>query len=368
MKIKLAILFNLIASLSFAQRWTEQQANDWQKKIEWPVGANYAPAYAINQLEMWQAETFDLKAIDKEFAWAENIGMNTMRVFLHDLLYQQDPVGFLKRMDDFLVVADKHHIKILFVFFDSVWNPYPELGKQRDPMPHVHNSGWVQSPGRKALEDPTQYARLEVYVKAVTKRFANDARILGWDVWNEPDNMTGTSYERIESPRKVELVAALLPKVFAWVRSQKPTQPLTSGVWVLEFNGDKELKPMEKIQLENSDVISFHNYSDEKNFEQEVAYLKKYNRPILCTEYMARGNNSTFQGVLPVAKKYNVAAYNWGFVSGKSQTIYPWDSWEKKYVSEPPLWFHDIFRGDGTPYHPYEVEFIKNITSTTLGK
>jgi Cellulase (glycosyl hydrolase family 5) len=342
--------------------WTAEQANEWYKTQPWLVGANYMPAYAINQLEMWQPETFNLQEIDKELGWAKSIGMNTMRVFLHDLLYQQDPAGFLKRVDAFLAVAEKNNIKILFVFFDSCWNPYPVLGKQREPMPHVHNSGWVQSPGRIALEDPTQYKRLEEYVKAVVKKFSVDKRILGWDVWNEPENTTGSSYERVESPKKVELVLALLPKVFEWAKSQNPSQPLTTGVWLLDFTNEK-IAPMEKIQLDYSDVISFHNYSDEKSFESEILFLKKYNRPILCIEYMARGNNSTFQGLLPPAKKNKVAAYNWGFVNGKSQTIYPWDSWEKKYTGEPPLWFHDIFRKDGTPYHQYEVDFIKQMTS-----
>src|SRR5579864_2480427 len=127
--------------------WTPRQANDWYLRQSWMLGANYIPASAINQLEMWQAQTFDPARIDKELGWAESIGMNTMRVFLHDLPWQQDAAGFQKRIDQFLRIASQHHIRPMFVLFDSCWQPLPHLGKQPEPKPGVHNSGWVQSPG-----------------------------------------------------------------------------------------------------------------------------------------------------------------------------------------------------------------------------
>src|ERR1700737_2306969 len=101
------------------QRWTEKAANDWYTRQPWLVGSNYTPATAINQLEMWQADTFDPKRIDLELGWAESIGLNTMRVFLHDLPWQQDAQGFRARIDPFLHIANKHHIKPLFVLFDA---------------------------------------------------------------------------------------------------------------------------------------------------------------------------------------------------------------------------------------------------------
>jgi hypothetical protein len=239
-----------ITHLSQAQSvWTAQKANSWYSKQPWLVGSNYLNRSAINQLEMWQAESFDTAQINQELQWASAIGMNTMRVFLHDLLYKDDPEGLFKRMDSFLGIAKKNNISILFVLFDSCWEPYPQSGKQREPKPHLHNSGWVQSPGRLSLENPTDYARLETYTKAVIKRFANDKRIWGWDLWNEPDNTNNTSYGKLEPPRKVELVAALLPQVFAWARSQNPSQPVTSGVWAGDWSSDEKLRPVEKIQM-----------------------------------------------------------------------------------------------------------------------
>ncbi|MBA4139352.1 MAG: cellulase family glycosylhydrolase [Segetibacter sp.] len=342
--------------------WSAQQANTWYAKQGWLVGANYLPWNAINELEMWQAETFDTATIAKEFKWAASIGMNTMRIFLHDLAYKQDSKGFINRIETFLKIAKRYNIKPLLVLFDSCWDPFPHTGKQHEPAPFLHNSGWVQSPGADALKDTTQYPRLRKYVTDIISHFAKDQRVLGWDVWNEPDNTNNSSYNRFEPYNKIELVQALLQKVFVWARSANSSQPITAAVWVGDWSSDDSLRPIEKVMLEQSDIISFHNYDKGEEFEKRIKWLQRYNRPIICTEYMSRGNGSTFQGSLPVAKKYNVAAINWGFVSGKSQTIFPWDSWSKKYTSEPDLWFHDIFRRDGSPYKQEEVDLIKELT------
>jgi hypothetical protein len=362
----------LLASFAHAQsqseqhatRWTEKQAAEWYAKQPWLVGSNYIPATAINELEMWQPETFDAKRIDLELGWAESMGLNTMRVFLHDLAWQQGPQGFRKRIDTFLRIAHKHKIRPLFVLFDSCWDPNPKLGKQREPRPGVHNSGWVQSPGAQALEDPSQYPRLEAYVKGVVGVFANDKRVLGWDVWNEPDNTNNGSYPKQEPENKVALVVALLPKVFDWARSAHPTQPLTSGVWKGDWSSPDKLDATGRIQIEMSDVLSFHNYGKPEEFEERIHWLENYHRPMLCTEYMARGNGSTFQGSLPIAKKYHVAAINWGLVAGKTQTYLPWDSWKNPYTDrKPAVWFHEIFQTDGTPYNPEEITLIRKLTT-----
>lgn len=342
--------------------WSKEKANAWYDQQPWLVGANFLPSTAINELEMWQAETFDTATIAKELKWAASIGMNTMRVFLHDLAHKQDPEGFKKRIDIFLRIASRYKIKPLLVLFDSCWDPFPHTGKQHEPAPFLHNSGWVQSPGADALKDTTQYPRLKKYVTDIVSRFKNDKRVLGWDVWNEPDNTNNSSYGRFEPYDKVELVHNLLKKVFVWTRSASPSQPVTAGIWAGNWSAEDSLKPIEKLMIEQSDIISFHNYDKAEEFEKRIQWLQRYERPMMCTEYMSRGNGSTFEGSLPVAKKYRVAAINWGLVSGKSQTIFPWDSWRIKYTAEPELWFHDIFRKDGTPYKQEEVNLIKQLT------
>ena len=347
---------------SSRQIWTKEKATNWYSKQPWLVGANFLPSTAINELEMWQAETFDTATIAREFKWAASIGMNTMRIFLHDLAYQQDPQGFKKRIAILLQIASRFGIRPLFVLFDSCWDPFPHKGKQHEPAPFLHNSGWVQSPGADALKDASQYPRLKKYVTDIVSKFKNDNRILGWDVWNEPDNTNDKSYGRFEPYNKVELVQNLLKKVFVWVRSANPSQPITSGIWAGNWVSHDSLRAIEKLMIEQSDIISFHNYGAADDFEKCINQLQHYQRPIICTEYMSRGNGSFFETSLPIAKKYKVAAFNWGLVDGKMQTIYPWDSWQVKYTSEPALWFHDIFRTDGTPYKKAEVDFIKTIT------
>ena len=346
--------------------WSEQQANTWYAQQPWLVGSNYIPKSAINQLEMWQEATFDPAEIDRELAWAEAMGMNTMRVFLHDLPWQDNAAGFQRRIDQFLAIASRHHIRPMLVIFDSCWDPLPHLGVQHPPKPGIHNSGWVQSPGAKALADQSQYPRLKAYVQGVVGAFAKDDRILAWDVWNEPgaDNAGSYPKEELKEKDKIALVAKLLPQAFEWAREVKPTQPLTSGVWAADRSRDgADLGELQQIQLRESDIVTFHNYSWPEDFSREVAWLKKHNRPVICTEFMARSVGSTFDTVLPIAKEERVGAINWGFVAGKTQTNLPWESWQHPYVEDqPPVWFHEVLHPDGTPYRQAEVDLIRRLT------
>lgn len=356
------------ADASVPARWSKAQAEAWYAKQPWLVGSNYIPSDAINQLEMWQAATFDPKRIDQELGWAESMGMTTMRVFLHDLLWKQDAAGFKQRINIFLAIAAKHHIKPIFVLFDSCWDPEPKLGPQHPPIPGVHNSGWVQSPG-VAMDDRSQYPRFEQYVKDIVGSFAKDERILAWDVWNEPDNPGGGNYDAREPKDKFQRVAELLPQVFAWARSVHPIQPLTSGLWQHpDWSPSAHLDAIERTQVEQSDIISFHNYGWPEDFLKRVEQLRPYGRPLICTEYMARGAGSTIDGVLPLGKKLDVGMVNWGFVLGKTQTNLPWDSWQRPYTLQPPtIWFHDLLYADGTPYREREAQIIRLLSHSPKG-
>lgn len=370
LKLILALAFACVVggAAHAAERWTPERASQWYAKQPWLVGSNYVPANAINQLEMWQAGTFDPQRIERELAWAQGIGMNTKRVFLHNLLWEQDAKGFTKRVDEFLAIASRHGIKPMFVLFDSVWDPHPQLGPQRPPIPGVHNSGWVQAPGQERLVDESRYPLLKSYVQGIVGAFAKDERVLAWDVWNEPDNSGGGNYP--EHKEKEALVAKLLPLVFEWARAKSPAQPLTSGVWHNDdWSSSGKLNAIEAIQLAQSDVISFHSYDWPERFEERIRQLKGYGRPLLCTEFMARGNGSTFDGSLPIGKRNDIAMYNWGFVDGKTQTRLPWDSWQRPYTSQQPaIWFHEVLRADGTPYRARETELIKALSTSPRGQ
>jgi hypothetical protein len=359
--------FLMIATLPLLHaqdRWTEAQANAWYASQPWPVGSDFLPSTAINELEMWQADTFDTATIDRELGWAEGIGMNTMRVFLHNLLWEQDPEGFKKRIEIFLTIAARHHIRPIFVLFDSCWEPFPKPGPQHPPIPGVHNSGWVQGPGAAVLSDPSQYPKLKEYVVGVVGAFANDSRILAWDVWNEPHEEESGTYASGQPVSPKDAVLNLVPQAFEWARIAHPKQPLTSGVYDGDWSSIDAMTPMTRMQIELSDVISFHDYSWPEEFEKRVIDLQQFHRPLICTEYMARSAGSTIDTILPIAHKYRVGAINWGLVNGRSQTNFPWDSWKRPYVTEEPtVWFHDLFHPDGKPYREREVEIIRDLTS-----
>lgn len=356
----------LVATVCSAQesstRWSADRADAWYAKQGWLVGANFVPSTAINQLEMWQADTFDPKTIDRELGWAAGIGFNCMRVYLHDLPWTVDSDAYLDRIDQYLAIADKHRIKTLFVLFDAVWDPHPKLGPQRAPRPGVHNSGWVQGPHIDILKDPARHEEVKPYVIGVLTRFKDDDRVLAWDVYNEPGNTNFGSYKDTEIENKAEVGLTFLKSVFAWCREVKPSQPLTAGVWINVGGRTNPVDPLDQVMLDQSDVITFHSYSPLKGAKKAVEWLQTFKRPMICTEYMARTAGSTFETILPYFKEQNVGAINWGLVNGKSQTIYPWMSWAKPLDKEPDVWFHDVFRKNGTPFDENETKLIQALT------
>lgn len=369
----LKILFVAALSLSLltwnslsafaVERWSAEKANDWYKAQPWLVGCNYLPSSAINQLEMWQPDTFDAKAIDRELGWAESLGFNTVRVFLHDLPWKDDRETFHKNVDKFLEIAASHKIRPMLVFFDGVWDPDPQSGPQNRPRRGVHNSGWVQSPGRVILADNAKQDALKPYITDIVKRYANDKRVLAWDLFNEADNLNSNSYGPLELKNKDEVSARLVKKSFEWARAGNPTQPLTVCVWAgPPWDQTEKLNQVHRAAVELSDVISFHDYSKPDAMQSRINQLRKYGRPLICTEFMARGNGSTFETILPILKKENVAAYCWGLIDGKSQTKYPWHTWQMPIIGEPDPWHHDVFHTDGKPYREDEVKLIRELT------
>jgi len=337
------------AETKTADVWSIEKANDWYRLQNWLRGCDFIPSSAINQLEMWQAETFDPETIGRELRWADEIGMNCMRVYLHHLAWEVDKEGFKKRMNQYLEIADKNGIKTIFVFFDDCWNPTYQAGKQPDPKPGIHNSGWVRDPGDLLFTEPGVITVLEEYVKDILTTFSEDKRIALWDMYNEPGN---SGYENKSKP--------LLEKAFQWGREVNPSQPLSAGLW------SYSLTDLNKFQISHSDIITYHNYSNPANHQIMIDSLRQYNRPLICTEYMARKHNSLFTNIMPMLKEQNIGAINWGLVSGKTNTIYAWDT-PIPDGSEPELWFHDIFRKDGTPYRGDELQMILDLTGTNKG-
>lgn len=356
-----------VAAGAAAARWTKERANAWYEEQPWLVGCNFIPSTAINQLEMWQEQTFDPETIDRELGWAADLGFNTVRVYLHDLLWEADEAGFGDRIEHYLRIADAHGLRTLFVLFDDCWNDEPKLGEQPAPRPGVHNSGWAQSPGSWAVADRRQWPRLEAYVRGVVEAFGSDERVLMWDVYNEVANrfitdFAAPAYRRVPSHARTYVRHVLmkspsldlLEAAFDWARSVGPEQPLTSAVY-LPF-----ARRLNRYLVAASDVISFHNYENYLNLRDQIQELKAHGRPVICTEWLSRPV-SRVETHLPLFRWENVGCYNWGLVKGKTQTIYSWKSVEG--ADEPDEWFHDLLRPDGTPFDAEEVEFIRRLTA-----
>ncbi|MCX7030935.1 MAG: 1,4-beta-xylanase [Spirochaetes bacterium] len=324
------------------------------------------PSTAVNQLEMWQADTFDLPTIGRELSWAAGLGMNAVRVFLHDLAWRADPAGFLGRLDRFLSAAARLGIRTMPVLFDDCWHPNPAPGPQADPVPGVHNSRWVQSPGVKAAVDPACEDRLRGYVQDVIAAHRSDDRVLAWDLYNEVGNffLPAMSLPPLRMAPRLAVAAIrlylepiptrpLLRRAFAWAREVEPSQPLTTSVWIDHARLNRELVGL-------SDIVSFHDYHPLPDLEARIRELHQHGRPLLCTEFMARTSGSRFQTHLPVFKREGVGCLCWGLVSGKTQTIWSWK--DRAGGDEPAVWFHDILRPDSTAFDDEEVEAIRRET------
>jgi len=367
MKRLVFLISSFSAAVAFAQthQWTPGAASDWYARQPWIIGANYIQSNTVNQIEMWQPESFDGDRIDMELGWAEALGINTLRVTLTETLWERDASGMQKRMDKLLKIADKHKMKVIFVLFDSSGDPYPELGHQHQPKPGVRNSLWVQSPGAKGLTDRKAVEDALNYVEDVVAAFSIDKRVLAWDVWNEPDNTNTASYPNSELPNKLAVVENLLPKVFQYARAGVPTQPVTSGLWHGDWSSEATLSGIEKAQIQLSDFISFQNYDGPEEFEKRVKWLQAYHRPVVCTGFLARNQGSSIEAILPIALKYDVGALVGDLVQGKTQRQLPWDSWQKPYVDrEPSIWSQDLFHTTGPLYRQQDADVIKQMIAT----
>lgn len=356
------------AGTEAAARWDKAEVWSWYGRQPWLTGANYVPATAGNQLEMWGPRGFDPERIDRELGLAATqFGMNTMRVFLIDLLWTADAAGFTRRIDQFLTIADRHGIRPLFVLFDSCWGAEPRLDGANDPEPGVHNSAWLQSPGEPMLRDRWNWHLLRNYVEGVVGAFARDRRVLGWDVWNEPCNPGNPHRLNPKAKAKAAAVAELLPRIFGWVRNQAPVQPVTSGLWQHDdWQPGAKLTAIERTQVELSDFLSFHDYGDAEQFRRRAESLLAYGRPVVCTEWLARPTGSTVDAILPVGHALGIGMMNWGLVAGRSQTVFPWDSWVAPYPQAPDRWFHDLLHADGLPFDPREAALFRRYREARL--
>jgi len=325
-------------------RWSTEKAWQWYDSRPWLVGCNFLPSTAVNDVEMWQEDTFDARTIDRELGWAEQLGFNTVRVFVNFVVWREDAAGLKARFAEFLTIADRHGIAVMPILFDdcNFAGRVAAVGKQPDPVPGVHNSQWVSSPPLAMVTDRSAWPVLEQYLKDLVGAFAQDRRIVIWDLYNEPGIGMGTTSQ------------PLMEAAFMWARQMEPVQPLTTGAWT-DFGS-----PFSQRIMELSDVVSFHGYDPVPGIEEKLKICAAHGRPVLCTEWLVRRGGNSFERLLPLFRDRKIGCWNWGLVAGRTQTYFPWGS--PPNAPEPKQWQHDILRADGSPFNAREVLFIKVTT------
>ena len=351
-------------------RSTRMSAKGVQKrtaKLPFLFGPNYVSANCGSQLHFWSPEGFRPDIIDKELALAEELGINTLRVFLHDLHFKHDRKGFETRINEFLDITAAHKMRPMFTLFDSCWDPEPVLGHYPPPIPGKHNSRWVQSPGVTILADTKLFAALQPYVEWYVGSVVSDPRALPIaDLWNEPDHGgLGTGW--MEEYNRSALVAPYLLQTFQWARKINQDIMLTSGIW----NGhphppkghESGRNEVEIVQRACSDLPSFHSYGTPGEFAERIDWLEiddeGNKRAVLCSEWMKRGNepgtSNTIENLLPLQKERLMGSMIWGLFSGLTQTDIPWSG----VITGIP--YHDLFGHDGKLYYPAEGALIQKI-------
>lgn len=351
-------------------RWSIDKANRWWAETGWICGFNFLPSSAVNFLEMWHRDTFDRATIARELGWASDLGFTALRVNLHYLVWKHDPDGLIERLDWLMAMSDALGLRTVPCFFDDCGFGGFEAsyGPQPDPVPGVHNSRAVASPGRAALLDGSDWDGYETYLRAVIRAFRTDRRVLFWDLYNEPGNrmIFGPEASEIYEPDFSHRSLALMRDAFVWARDEAPIQPLTVAAWVTPAPGsaaDPYQTAIDQAALSLSDIVTFHAYWDSPKVQRFIAYLQRMDRPMLCTEWMARPVGSRIDDQLALFKSSNVGCFQWGLVKGRTQTNLPWPSdlvAQHGGVADRSVWFHDLFDEDGTAYDPGEIRVLRH--------
>lgn len=354
-------------------RWTETDARSWWRAQPWICGFNFLPSTAVNFLELWHRDTFDPTTIERELGWASAIGFNAMRVNLHYLIWKHDRNGLFERVERCLDIAARHGIRTVLCPLDDCGfgRREPSYGPQPEPLPGVHNSRAVASPGRALVMDRSSWPTVEAYLRDIVRTLRRDERVLFWDLYNEPGNRmefgpdTYTEFDAALLSHSQALMAAC----FDWARAEAPEQPMTVGAWLTPLPSSMELPYQNMIDqqaLELSDLVTFHAYSDSARTSRFIDYLAARDRPMACTEWMARSVGSRITDQLPMMKRRDIGCFQWGLVKGRSQTHLPWPTGLMELLGEAHddgTWFHDLLDERGQPYDATEIETIRTLTA-----
>lgn len=326
-----------------AGRWDPARAWTWYEQVGVIKGVNYIPRNAVNSTAMWQEDTFDKDLIDEELGWAQKTGYTTLRVQLQYVVWAMDPDGFIDRMETFLDLAEKHDLRVVFVLFDdkNFAKRDPFTGPQPEPEPGVYNARWTPSPGADDALNRAMWPKLEEYVKSVVGEFKHDDRMVYWDLYNR----TGDN-------DLWEKTLPLMDQTFLWAREVDPDQPLAVAAW------SRLGSAMSTRMLERSDIITFQSFENASQVEDLLMLLRRFDRPVICSDWLMRQQDSTFEKLLPLFSVNRVGWFNRGLVRGKTQQ---WIQ-QKQYRSaaDAEVWQQDVLNEDGEAYSDKEVELIQS--------
>lgn len=349
-------------------RWSKEKSWNWYNSHPWIRGCNYMSADCANRIDQWQEYEFEkrFETTLKEFSLMAEIGFNSIRIIPEFFVWEKEHDGFMQRFERYIDAADKNGISCMVVLGNDCMPPYEEamkrmhLGKQSVDWGYhggrkVSQHGAFEGAGYSVLDEPETAEKYYEFVRELVTKYKNDERILIWDVFNEPGNS-----------KRGSMSLPHLKKFFEIIRAIDPAAPLTVGIWSQSTNHEALLE-IEKFGLENSDIISYHNYKSYMDNIEECNILKKYGRPVMNTEWLNRCSGDTVEEMFPLFWLEKIGCYNWGFVAGKYQTYEPWNGVWDGYKNNPEnfkdfdftKWFHDLYRPNLNPYNPKEIEIIK---------
>ena len=349
------------------ERWSKEKAWEWYNSHPWIRGCNYMSADCVNRVDQWQGLHFEerLKTTEEELKLMADLGFNSVRIILEYVVWQKEHDSFLQRLERYISLLDKYGISPMIVLANDCMPPKTELWKMPDIGEQHYDIGYHggkkhSQHGRHNAPAPHFYLDNEEtredyfkMVREIVSIYKNDNRILMWDVFNEPGNS-----------RRSGITLPILKKMFETVREINPSQPVTAGAWCCNSNYEFDM-PEDVFCLENSDIITYHNYSRYDEHVRVIKYLKKFDRPIINTEWLARCTGNTVFDNFPLFYLENIGCFNWGFVAGKYQTFEPYEAHWQWYNDDnrAPIdftkWFHDLYRPSHRPYDPHEIDTIK---------
>ena len=358
--------------------WTKEKAWEWYRAQPWIRGCNYMPASCANRVDQWQALGCEERfaEMERELQVAEEIGFNTLRILVELQgfgVWLADREGFMERFERALAVMARHKMRAIVVLGNdcmrpkSVWRlPKPgpqtfDLGYHGGRKLSQHGS-FPGEMGHSQVDDPELKPKFFEMCAELLEKYRADARILFWNIWNEPGNS-----------RRWTASVEPLRELFELAWKINPVQPLAADVWAGDYGCDPN--GVNKAQIlagELSDIVSYHCYSDYETQIRTIAKLRRhYGRPLVNTEWLARILHNDVFSAYPLFWLERVGCTCWGFVAGKYQTFEPWEGMWKQIENgdeaarnwDMTKWFHDLIRPSLRPYDPKEIAVIKRFNA-----